>query len=35
LQVDTYVKKEDAKPPQADKDEWEIWWKLVNLKLRK
>jgi hypothetical protein len=24
LQVDTYVKKEEAKPPQADKDEWEF-----------
>ena len=24
LQVDTYVKKEEAKSPQADKDEWEI-----------
>jgi hypothetical protein len=24
LAVDTYVKKEEAKPPQADKDEWEF-----------
>jgi hypothetical protein len=24
LAVDTYVKKDEAKPPQADKDEWEF-----------
>jgi hypothetical protein len=35
LAVDTYVKKEESKSAESSKDEWEFWWKPVNLKLRK